>query len=280
MPSSTDSAGDRTVRWDLSTAEDPVAGGVLLAGIGLIAGVIVGPLLAGLVILVVAAALSGDVVPIAATAAVVAVALAVNRAQFAAIRAIGDVSAGYAFGRTGLALALVGGGVVHVVGFVIVDARWVSGVLVGVGLMLFVVAGALAGRGEVDPDAGTIEYVNGELPVESIRSVTPFVLGDRVVVLLRYHAGEPNASRLPTFSRAAFDAAEPLLRPADPPADGEGDAAPVAVRATAAAFGVGLVAVGAGAFLLAPPDARPAVSVLALIAGFFAATFGWYAYAG
>jgi len=279
VPSAPGSDGGQTVTWDLSAREDRVTGGLVLAATGLIAGVLVGPLL-GSVVIVAGAAIGGDVGPLVAAAALVVVAIAVNRAVFAAIRSASDTGFGYGLGRGGTALALIGGGLLHVAGVLVLDGLWFSGVLVAVGLALFVVVAVVSGRGTVDAGSGTIEYVDSELPVESIRSIRPVGIGDRVVVFVRYYAGNAGAHRLPTFSRDAFAAAEPLVAPTTPPTDGNRDRAPTAVRATAAVMGAGSLVLAGGVYVIAPPDVRPLVVVLVIMTLPVTVVFGWYAYAG
>lgn len=279
MPSTSGSGDDQIVTWDLSAREDRITGGLVLAAIGLIAGVLVGPLL-GSVVIVAGAAIGGDIVPLVAAAALVIVAIAVNRAVFVAIRSAGDTGFGYGFGRGGTALALIGGGLLHVAGFLVLDGLWFSGVLVAVGLALLVVVAVVSGRGTVDASAGTIEYVDSELPVASIRSIRPVEIGDRVVVFVRYYAGHAGAHRLPTFSRDAFAAAEPLIAPTALPTDGKRDGAPTAVKATAAVIGAGSLVLAGGVYVIAPPDVRPLVVVLVIMTLPVTVVFGWYAYAG
>jgi len=279
VPSTPGSDGGQTVTWDLSAREDRVTGGLVLAATGLIAGVLVGPLL-GSVAVVAGAAIDGDVGPLVVAAALVVVAIAVNRAQFAAIRTLPDAGVGSRFGRSGVALALIGGGLLHVAGFLVLDGLWFSGVLVAVGLALFVVVAVVSGRGTVDAGSGTIEYVGSELPVESIRSIRPVEIADRVVVFVRYSPGHAGAHRLPTFSRDAFAAAEPLVAPTTPPTGGNRDGAPTAVRATAAVMGAGSLVLAGGVYVIAPPDVRPLVVILVLTTLPVTVVFGWYAYAG
>ncbi|WP_348610871.1 hypothetical protein [Halobaculum rarum] len=279
MPSTPGSEDDQIVTWDLSAREDRGTGGLVLAAIGLIAGVLVGPLL-GSVVIVAGAAIGGDIVPLVAAAALVIVAIAVNRAVFAAIRALPDAGFGSRFGRGGVAVALIGGGLLHVAGVLVLDGVWFSGVLVAAGLALLVVAAVVSGRGTVDTSTGTVEYVDSELPVESIKSIRPVEIGDRVVVFVRYYAGHAGAHRLPTFSRDAFAVAEPVIAPCTRSSGGERDGAPTAVKATAAVMGAGSLVLAGGVYVIAPPDVRPLVVILVLMTLPVTVVFGWYAYAG
>ncbi|QZX99674.1 hypothetical protein [Halobaculum rubrum] len=279
MPSIPGSDADPTITWDLSAGEDRVTGGLAVAALGLIAGVLVGPLL-GSVVTVAGAAIGGDMVLLVVAAAAVIVAIAVNRALFAAIRALPDTGVGSRFGRGGVAVALIWGGLLHVSGVLVLDGLWFSGVLVAVGLALLVVVAIVSGRGTVDPSTGTIKYVGSELPLGSIRSIRSIEIGDRVVVFVRYYAGHAGAHRLPTFSRDAFVAAEPLLAPSTPPTGGDRDGAPAAVKAAAATMCAGSLVLTGGVYVIAPPDARPLVVMLALLTLPATVVLGWYAYAG
>ncbi|WP_277553218.1 hypothetical protein [Halobaculum limi] len=287
-PAETESteSSDRTdgaaaaVTWDFSTDADPVSGALVLCAVGLLAGILVGPLLAVVAIAVVAA-VSGELLLLAMLLVAVVAGLALNRAEVAAMRIADHGDLGHGYGRRGLALALLGGGTAHVVVNVLTGEVWLSGVLFAVGIGLLLVAGVLVGEGEVDPDAGAIEYDGDDLPLDSIRSIHPIEFGDRVVVFVRYHGGVPTASRLPTFSAAAFDAAKPLLRAGERATDEDAeDGLPRAVRVTAAAMGVGTLALAGVVYVLAPPDVRPVVGVLAVTTLPVTVVLCWYAYSG
>ncbi|MFC7098515.1 hypothetical protein [Halobaculum marinum] len=264
------------VRWDLSTDTDPVCRSLALAGVGLLGGLFVAAF-AILAAFAVLESVDGNWAVLAGGAVVVAVGVAVNRAQFAALRT--QRLRTPKLGRLRTALALAGGAVVHAVAAV-VGGTWLLGPLLALGVLLVLASALLTGEGTVDPATGTVEYAGEDLPLDSIRSVRSVLLGDRVVVLLRYYPGEPTATRLATFSEAAFTAAEPSLRPAESPDADDRHSLSRPVRVTAAVFAVGIMALSVGFFLLAPPDVLPLATWMLLLAGVFAVIFGWYAVTG
>ncbi|WP_435144021.1 hypothetical protein [Halobaculum sp. P14] len=273
----TDDGAPSAVTWEFAADADPVVRTLLLAGFGLLAGPVVA-LLAALTWAAFTAALGGDFTLVAAAAAVVAVGIALNRAQLAALRE-SDVSLP-AVGRWRAAAALLVGAGVHAAAAALgVPPLWP---LLGLGAALAVLAGLLAGEGSVDPAAGTVEYAGVELPVDSVRSLRSLRVGDRVAVLLRFRPGVPESARYATFSAAAFDAAEPLLRPTDPDdePDSDPDRLPRPVRTVAALFGVGCLGVGAAVLLVAPRAGNPVAVYAAAFAGLFGGVFLWYATTG
>lgn len=271
------------VSWQLTPETDPLVGALLLVVVGLTAGILVGPLIVA-VGLVGAAVLAGEFLPLLALAAAVVVGMAVSRAEIAAVRTIDDWSPGYGHGRRGLAVAVLVGGLVHVVTGAVTDTIGYNLALVALGVGPALAANALVGEGEVDPEAGVIRYRGDDLPLDAVRSVRTVAFGDRVIALVRYRRGVPTASRLPTFSAPAFEAAEPLLRRDGPAGDGDADGGrdglQPAVRATAAAMAVGTVALAAGVYSLVPPAARPLGVFLTLTSLPVAVVLAWYAYAG
>ena len=276
-----------TVSWHYDAKTDPVAGAIVLAAIGSMAGLLVGPLLLAVGV-VAAAALAGDPIPLLALAGVLAVAAAVHRAEVVALRSVDGRGPGRGYGRAGLALALLGGGAVHAATIALAESVRYNVGFVVLGVALLLATTALVGEGEVDPEAGVVRYHGEELPLDAVQSVHALPLGDRVVALVRYRGGVPTASRLPTFSATAYRAAEPLLRGAgdraseggSPTAGDDRDGLPRAVRVAAAAMGLGTLVLAGAAALLAPPDARPLIGALVLTTLPVAAVFGWYAYAG
>lgn len=232
------------------------------------------------------AALAGEFLPLLALLAAVAGATAVSRAEVVAVRTVDDWTPGHGYGRVGLVLALLAGGLVHAGTVAVADGARYNVGLVVLGVTLLVAVNALVGEGEVDPEAGIVRYHGDELPLDAVRSVRAVSLGDRVVAFVRYRGGVPTASRVPTFSAAAFEAAEPMLRGDGDAAPAEGstadgrDGLPRAVRATAAAMGVGALALAGGVYLIAPADARPLVVILVVTSLPVTVVLGWYAYGG
>jgi hypothetical protein len=267
------------VRWRFSPATTNSLRLLVYATVGLT----VGPVL-GLVGLVGATLVSANDVGFALLVLVLAVVVGLGVGSGRALFALGNAPPEVHETTDALSKRAVVGSVLAGMGLGLWGLQWTDFGLVVLGGSLLtgvaalVVGAGLRTEGVVDCDAGELRYGGHTIPLDAIRRIHTRQLGPFALGVCNYHAGQvgPSTPRWVVLSAAAVEA----LRAAatgDAPAEAAAERAPTAVRAIAAVFGLGCLALGPLLWTVLPADGRLFAAYLGLFGILFGVVFLRYA---